>query len=124
MTQKKFDAVVIGSGNGGLVEALRLLKAGKSVLLMERHNLPGGFASSFIRGRFEFEASLHELCDFGTHDNPGELYRLFDFLGIMDRIEFVTVPKAYRVISLETDEDYTMPFGVEELPPNYTTSDY
>lgn len=115
MTQKKYDAVVIGAGNGGLVAALRLLQAGKSVLLLERHNLPGGFATSFIRGRFEFEASLHELCDLGTAENPGDLYRLFDSLGIMDRVEFVTVPEAYRVISLETGEDYTMPFGVEEF---------
>ena len=31
------------------------------VLLLEQHNLPGGFATSFVRGRFEFEAALHEL---------------------------------------------------------------
>ena len=110
-----YDAVVIGAGNGGLAAALTLADAGKKVLLAERHNLPGGFATSFVRGRFEFEASLHELCDFGTPGNSGNLYALFEELGVLDKIEFVTVPEAYRVITLDTGEDYTMPFGVQNF---------
>ena len=78
MKNPHFDAVVIGAGNGGLTAALTLANAQKKVLLVEKHNLPGGFATSFIRGRFEFEASLHELCDFGTAGNSGNLYALFD----------------------------------------------
>ena len=39
---KKFDAVVIGSGTGGLSAALSLAIAGKKILLLEQHNLPGG----------------------------------------------------------------------------------
>ena len=107
--------MVIGAGNGGLAAALTLADAGKKVLLAERHNLPGGFATSFVRGRFEFEASLHELCDFGTPGNSGNLYALFEELGVLDKIEFVTVPEAYRAITLDTGEDYTMPFGVQNF---------
>lgn len=55
----KYDAVVIGAGNGGLAAACRMAKAGKKTLLIERHNMPGGCASSFRRGRFEFETALH-----------------------------------------------------------------
>lgn len=54
----KYDAVVIGGGNGGLVAAIRLLQGGAKTLLVEKHNLPGGFATSFRRGRFEFEGSV------------------------------------------------------------------
>lgn len=115
MAALHYDAVVIGAGNGGLAAALTLADAGKKVLLAERHNLPGGFATSFVRGRFEFEASLHELCDFGTPGNSGNLYALFEELGVLDKIEFVTVPEAYRVITLDTGEDYTMPFGVQNF---------
>lgn len=110
-----FDAVIIGAGNGGLIACLRLAKSGKKVLLIEKHNIAGGFATSFIRGRFEFEASLHELCDFGTKENQGELYKLFDELGVIEKVEFVNVPDAYRVISMDTKEDYTMPFGIENF---------
>ena len=48
----KFDAVVIGSGTGGLSAALSLATAGKKILLLEQHNMPGGCATSFVRGRF------------------------------------------------------------------------
>ena len=38
---QKYDAVVIGAGNGGLAAACRMAKGGKKTLLVERHNLPG-----------------------------------------------------------------------------------
>lgn len=110
---EKFDAVVIGAGNGGLVAAIRLLQDGARVLLVEKHNLPGGFATSFRRGRFEFEASLHELNDFGTKENNGDVRDLFDSLGVTDKIEWLQIPEAYRVLSREEKLDATMPFGVQ-----------
>ena len=109
----KYDAVVIGSGNGGLAAAVRLAQAGMKTLLVEKLNLPGGFATSFRRGRFEFEASLHELNDFGTAENTGDLRVLFDELGVTDKIEWLPIPDAYRVISRAEKLDATMPFGVE-----------
>ena len=51
--QRKFDAVIIGAGNGGLVAAAQLAIKGKKVLLLEQHNIIGGFSTSFVRGRFE-----------------------------------------------------------------------
>ena len=110
---KKYDAVVIGAGNGGLVAAIRLLQGGAKTLVVEKHNLPGGFATSFRRGRFEFEASLHELNDFGTADNCGDVRTLFNELGVTDKIEWLQIPEAYRVISREENIDATMPFGVQ-----------
>ena len=113
MEKKRYDAVVIGAGNGGLIAALRLAKSGKKVLLAERHILPGGFATGFSRGRFYFEASLHELCDLGHEEAHGNLYELFNELGIYDKLEFVDVPEAYCAVDLETGERYEMPFGVK-----------
>lgn len=110
---KKYDAVVIGAGNGGLVAAIRLLQGGAKTLLVEKHNIPGGFATSFRRGRFEFEASLHELNDFGTSDNAGDVRVLFDQLGVTDKIDWLQIPEAYRVISREENIDATMPFGIK-----------
>ena len=110
---KKYDAVVIGAGNGGLVAAIRLLQGGAKVLLVEKHNLPGGFATSFRRGRFEFEAALHELNDFGPKDNGGDVRDLFDSLGVTDKIDWMEIPEAYRVIVRSENLDATMPFGVD-----------
>ena len=109
----EYDAVVIGAGNGGLSAALTLAMQKKKVLVLEKGSVPGGFATSFIRGRFEFEASLHELCDYGTREKNGNLYKLFKQFGVADKLDFVTVPEAFKVISLETGEQYAMPFGRE-----------
>jgi prolycopene isomerase len=111
---QKYDVVVIGAGNGGLTAAATLAKAGYKTLVLERHNLPGGCATSFRRGRFEFEASLHELCMFGEGEHLGPVRRLFDELGV--DCEWYKVPDAFRSINTDpkTGFDVTMPIGVKE----------
>lgn len=109
----KYDAIVIGAGNGGLTAAIRLLQGGAKVLVLERHNLPGGFATSFRRGRFEFEASLHELNDFTPEG--GDVRDLFDSLGVTGKIEWLPLPAAYRVICPSEKLDATIPFGKENV---------
>ena len=112
-TKKKYDAVVIGAGNGGLTAAARLAKEGKKVALLEQHNMPGGFATSFVRGRFEFEPSLHELCDFGSSEKPGAVRELFDDLGVS--LEWCSISEAFRTILTDDSHkrDFTMPFGTK-----------
>ena len=113
----KFDAVVIGAGNGGLAAACRLAKAGKKTLLIEQHNLPGGVASSFRRGRFEFETALHELCEFGSAENPGGCRQtIVDEFGL--DINWYMVPDNFRVITTARDGspiDATLPCGRENF---------
>lgn len=112
----QYDVVVIGAGNGGLIAATTTQKMGLKTLLVEQHNVPGGFASSFVRGRFEFEPALHELCDLGTKTLPGEVYKCFENLGI--KVDWKLVPEAFRII-IQNDKgkelDATLPFGVEEF---------
>ena len=112
-TIKNYDVIVIGSGNGGLTAAIRVLQAGRSCLLVEKHNLPGGFATSFKRGRFEFEASLHELNDFGSAQDPGDIRTLFRSLGVEDKIEWIRIPEAYHLITTDKKYDCIMPFGID-----------
>jgi prolycopene isomerase len=64
-----------------------------------------------VRGRYEFEISLHELSDVGTPGNPGGLRRYFDRLGITKRVEFVQAHNLYR--SVAPGLDITMPKGRE-----------
>lgn len=78
---KKYDVIVIGAGNGGLAAAATCAKEGLSTLLLERHNIPGGSASSFVRGRFEFEPSLHELAGAGDEKEIGSIEAMFRRLG-------------------------------------------
>ena len=79
---ERYDVVVVGAGNGGLVAGTAIAQAGFKTLILEKHNLPGGCSTSFVRGRFEFEPSLHELCD--SSDNEGDMgmQSIFDRLGV------------------------------------------
>lgn len=52
---EKLDAIVIGSGIGGLTTAGILSKAGKKVLVLEQHDQAGGCCHTFIEKGFEFD---------------------------------------------------------------------
>ena len=113
---QKYDAVVIGAGNGGLAAACRMAKGGKKTLLVERHNLPGGCASSFRRGRFEFETALHEICEWGSKENPGGCRKTCEEFGL--DIPWHMVPDNFRVITTARDGspiDATLPCGRENF---------
>ncbi len=43
---ERFDAIVVGAGHNGLVCALELARAGKTVAVLEAHDVPGGGAGS------------------------------------------------------------------------------
>jgi prolycopene isomerase len=95
---ERYDVVVIGAGNGGLTASTALALKGLKVLLLERHNVPGGCATSFCRGRFEFEVALHQLSGMGTREKPGPLRVMLESLGVLDDLEFVEAPDLYSVL--------------------------
>ena len=110
----KYDLVIVGAGNGGTMAACRASMMGLKTLVIEKHNMVGGAATSFVRGRFEFEASLHEIPDFGQGAQRGNLGRLFDELGI--EMDWLLIPDAFRTIVAEGDKvtlDVTVPHGME-----------
>ncbi|MDR0477876.1 MAG: FAD-dependent oxidoreductase [Desulfobulbaceae bacterium] len=54
-----YDAIVIGSGLGGLTAANRLAGCGHKILLLEQHHKFGGLAAWFKRKGHIFDISLH-----------------------------------------------------------------
>jgi phytoene dehydrogenase-like protein len=103
-----FDAIVIGAGNGGLTAAATLAKGGVKTLLLERHNVPGGCATSFCRGRFEFEVALHQLSGMGDEKFPGPLRSVLHGLDVLDSVEFLPMKNLYRLV-LPDRLDITLP---------------
>ena len=99
----KYGVIVIGAGNGGLAAAATCAKAGVRTLLLERHNIPGGSASSFRRGRFEFEPSLHELTGTGNPDDPSIVEQFFARIGA--QVDFVNEKSTFRLIVPARDDD-------------------
>lgn len=125
---KTYDVIVIGAGNGGLAAAATSARAGYSTLLLERHNIPGGSATSFVRGRFEFEPSLHELA--GTSNPPDDdtAARLFERLDA--DCDFLRHESTFRLVvpakdgekdtfinenGVEVSIDARMPIGFENF---------
>ena len=55
----RYDAIVVGSGLGGLTAASLLARSGRRVLVAERHDRPGGYAHAFRRGPFLFDSAVN-----------------------------------------------------------------
>ena len=123
---KSYDVIVIGAGNGGLAAAATCAREGLSTLLLERHNIPGGSASSFVRGRFEFEPSLHELAGVGAPDKSGQIENMFLRMG--GDVEWCQHDSTFRLVvpakqgdtdtfinedGVEVTVDARMPVGFE-----------
>jgi all-trans-retinol 13,14-reductase len=54
-----WDAIVIGSGIGGLTTAALLAKEGRRVLVLEQHDIAGGNLHTFSERGYEFDTGLH-----------------------------------------------------------------
>lgn len=95
------DVIIIGAGLGGLVSGAMLAKAGMKVRVLERHFIPGGYATSFnrkvqgLKRPAEFEVSLHLIGDLGE---GGALREVLSELGVMDRVEFIRAKSLYRAV--------------------------
>src|ERR1700720_469552 len=95
-----YDAVVIGSGIGGLITANLLARDGARVLLVEQHYMAGGYCSTFRRGGFTLDAATHFYPLLG---NPETLSgRLLAELGVetgwvkMDPVDTFHLPDGSR----------------------------
>ena len=100
--KKDFPIIVIGAGLGGLVSAAYLSKYGFDVTLIEQHDIPGGYATSFDREEFTFDVSLHATV--AEHAMPQMI--LAD-LGIWDKLKVAYTPELRRIVT--PNFDVTLP---------------
>jgi prolycopene isomerase len=99
-----YPTVIIGAGLGGLCCGAYLSKFGIPVTVVEQHDIPGGYATSFdrARGKFTFEVSLH-----GTTINNNATARILKELGVLEKLELVELPEVYHI--REPGLDITFP---------------
>jgi phytoene desaturase len=90
---KKTQAIVIGSGFGGLACAIRLQSAGVQVTLLEKRDKPGGRAYVYKDNGFTFDAGPTVITA------PPCLEELFELStrNIKDYVELVPVAPLYKL---------------------------
>jgi len=107
ITKYKFDAIIIGSGIGGLCTAALLGLKGKRVLVLEKHFKIGGWTHTFRRNNYEWDVGIHYIGQ--VHKTHSPVRRLFDLISD-GKLEWSYMDKNYdRIIFPDMSYDFVAP---------------
>jgi all-trans-retinol 13,14-reductase len=89
MASDRWDAIVIGSGLGGLACAAYLCAAGRRTLVLEGHSVAGGNSQVFRRrvsdAEYEFDVGIHYIGECGP---GGGITQIMNSVGLAERVVF------------------------------------
>ena len=115
--EKHFDTIIIGSGVGGLSAAICLARAGQKVLVLEQHDVPGGWCHSFYLNGHRFTPGVHYV---GLLEKGQSTAQLYEGLGIANDLSFFRMnPSAYEHAYIG-EERFDFPGNFDELVNSLT----
>ena len=108
----QWDAIVIGSGMGGMAAAAALSRVGQKVLLLEQHQTLGGLTHCFSRNGFTWDVGVHYLSGVAPGDRGREL---LDWL-CDTPIDFVSLGSIYDILHIGSAEPLSLsrPYEAQE----------
>ena len=90
----ELDTIIIGSGMGGLSSAICLSRSGQKVMVLEQHDVPGGWCHSFYLNGYRFTPGVHYM---GLLDKGESTSELYEGLGIANDLVFFRMnPSAFE----------------------------
>jgi phytoene dehydrogenase-like protein len=109
-----WDAIVIGSGMGGMTAAALLAKLGRRVLVLEQHYVPGGFTHTFKRKGYTWDVGVHAVGEVTEHTMTGRLLsRLTD-----GRLRWASLGPVYDEFHYPDGLHLDFPDGPEQFREN------
>lgn len=108
---EEVDVVVVGSGLAGLSCAALLSECGKSVVVLESHDAPGGAAHTWERAGFHFESGPSLYSGFSMEESPNPLKNIFQIIG--EEPEWITYDRWGTV--LPNGKRFAAKIGPEEF---------
>lgn len=95
-----YDAIVVGSGIGGLTTAALLSLLGKKVCVLEQHYTAGGYTHAYEREGYEWDVGVHYI---GEVHKPSTMKRMFDVLS-QGRLKWAAMDPVYDRIIINNKE--------------------
>ncbi len=114
----EWDAIVIGSGIGGLTAAAALARCDQRVLVLEQHFVLGGMTQTFERQGLRFATGLHYIGGVGPQPGgAGSFGRLLGWLGD-GTLKFAPLPAHFDTVRLidpaQPGGEFVFSFGAPE----------
>lgn len=105
----EFDAIIIGSGMGGLSAASILAQQNKRILLLEQHNVIGGATQAYSRNGYRWTVGMHYIGDVGSPQTAG--WKLFNYVTGGD-LQWMPMPDIFNRMVIGS-QHYEIPAGAE-----------
>ncbi|MDB5273492.1 MAG: NAD(P)/FAD-dependent oxidoreductase [Chitinophagaceae bacterium] len=104
-----YDAIVIGSGLGGLTAATLFAKSKKKVLVLEKHYEPGGFTHTFKRKGYVWDVGVHYVGQMNKEN--AMMRKVFDYV-TEGQLQWTSMGDVYDKAIIDGDE-YSFVCGME-----------
>lgn len=107
--EEEYDAIVIGSGIGGLVTGTQLAVKGARVLVLEKYLIPGGSSGFYERDGFTFDVGSSVMFGFSDKGNLNLITQALEAVGC--RMEVIPDPTTVHFhlpggLSVRVHRDY------------------
>jgi len=108
-----YDAIIIGSGMGGLTTAAFLAEFGWKVCVLEQHYTAGGYTHSYERNGYEWDPGVHYIGDVGAETRTK---KMFDFVS-EGRLKWAPMDPEYDRFYIG-DKEFCAVAGKQEFRDN------